>query len=108
MSLAWEITRPQGTVAVSGLFPEPVSLDLMRPLIRELWVTFPICYGYIDGSARLRGGDRPDRPWQGARRAVDDSRASHSKKRQQHFPEWPAEQINRIGEGPPDAVVATG
>jgi threonine dehydrogenase-like Zn-dependent dehydrogenase len=49
MSLAWEITRPQGTVAVSGLFPQPVSLDLMRPLVRELWVTFPICYGYIDG-----------------------------------------------------------
>jgi threonine dehydrogenase-like Zn-dependent dehydrogenase len=49
LSLAWELVRPQGAVAVLGLFPQPVRLDLMRALAREVWVTFPICYGTIDG-----------------------------------------------------------
>jgi threonine dehydrogenase-like Zn-dependent dehydrogenase len=49
MSLAWELARVQGTIAVLGVFPDPVTVDLNRALIREVWVTFPICYGYIDG-----------------------------------------------------------
>jgi threonine dehydrogenase-like Zn-dependent dehydrogenase len=46
---AWELARIQGTVAVLGIFPERVPVDLLRPVIRELWATFPICYGTIDG-----------------------------------------------------------
>jgi threonine dehydrogenase-like Zn-dependent dehydrogenase len=49
MNLAWELARVQGTVAVLGNFPTRMPIDLMRPLIRELWVTFPICYGVVDG-----------------------------------------------------------
>jgi threonine dehydrogenase-like Zn-dependent dehydrogenase len=49
LTLAWDLVRPQGTVAVSGLFPGRVSLDLVRPLAREVWTTFPVCYGVIDG-----------------------------------------------------------
>src|SRR6185295_8910510 len=46
---AWELARVQGTVAVLGIFPDRVPVDLLRPVIRELWATFPICYGAIDG-----------------------------------------------------------
>jgi threonine dehydrogenase-like Zn-dependent dehydrogenase len=49
VNLAWGLTRPQGTVAVLGVFPERVPVDLMRPLMGEVWVTFPACYGVIDG-----------------------------------------------------------
>ncbi len=49
VNLAWELTRPQGTVAVLGIFPERVPVDLLRPVMREVWATFPICYGVIDG-----------------------------------------------------------
>jgi threonine dehydrogenase-like Zn-dependent dehydrogenase len=49
INLAWELTRPQGTVAIVGVFPERVPVDLLRPLMREVWVTFPACYGVIDG-----------------------------------------------------------
>jgi threonine dehydrogenase-like Zn-dependent dehydrogenase len=49
LSLAWELTRIQGTVAVLGIFPDRVPVDLFRPVMREVWATFPICYGVIDG-----------------------------------------------------------
>ncbi len=49
LNLSWELVRPQGTVAVLGVFPDRVPVDLMRPLQQEVWVTFPICYGVIDG-----------------------------------------------------------
>lgn len=46
---AWELARVQGSVAILGIFPDRVPVDLLRPVIRELRVTFPICYGKIDG-----------------------------------------------------------
>jgi L-iditol 2-dehydrogenase len=49
LDLAWHATRVQGTVVVLGIFPDRVPTDLLRPVIRELWATFPICYGTIDG-----------------------------------------------------------
>jgi len=49
VNLAWELVRVQGTVAVLGVFPRRVALDLARPLAREVWATFPVCYGVIDG-----------------------------------------------------------
>jgi threonine dehydrogenase-like Zn-dependent dehydrogenase len=49
VDLSWELCRIQGTVAVLGIFGEPVLVNLLRPVIRELWATFPICYGTIDG-----------------------------------------------------------
>jgi len=49
LNLAWELVRPQGTVSVLGVFPARVPVDLMRPLQNEVWVTFPVCYGVIDG-----------------------------------------------------------
>ena len=49
LSLAWELVKPQGTVAVLGVFPDKLPVDLLRPLQKEVWVTFPICYGTIDG-----------------------------------------------------------
>jgi threonine dehydrogenase-like Zn-dependent dehydrogenase len=49
LNLAWELVRPQGTVSVLGVFPSRVPIDLMRPLQNEVWVTFPVCYGIIDG-----------------------------------------------------------
>lgn len=49
VSLAWELARVQGTVAVLGIFPSRVPVDLLRPVVREIWATFPICYGVIDG-----------------------------------------------------------
>ena len=49
VNLAWDLGRPQGTVAIVGVFPERVEVDLMRPLLREVWATFPVCYGLIDG-----------------------------------------------------------
>jgi threonine dehydrogenase-like Zn-dependent dehydrogenase len=49
VNLAWGLVRPQGTVAIVGIFPGPVEVDLMRPLQREVWATFPIGYGVIDG-----------------------------------------------------------
>ncbi|MGE3908739.1 MAG: zinc-binding dehydrogenase [Chloroflexota bacterium] len=49
LNLAWELVKPQGTVGVLGVFPDPVPVNLLRPLQKEVWVTFPICYGYIDG-----------------------------------------------------------
>jgi L-iditol 2-dehydrogenase len=49
VDLCWELCRIQGTVAVVGIFQEHVPVDLLRPVIRELWATFPICYGVVDG-----------------------------------------------------------
>lgn len=49
VNLAWDLVRPQGTVAVLGVFPERVPVDLMRPLMREAWAAFPDCYGVVDG-----------------------------------------------------------
>ena len=49
LELAWQLVRPQGSVAVLGIFPQPVLLNLMRPVLREVSITFPICYGVIDG-----------------------------------------------------------
>lgn len=47
--LSWELARIQGTVAVLGIFPDRVPVNLLRPVVRELGATFPICYGVIDG-----------------------------------------------------------
>ncbi|TAK26287.1 MAG: Zn-dependent alcohol dehydrogenase [Chloroflexota bacterium] len=49
INLAWDLARIQGTVAIIGIFPDKVAVNLLRPVIRELWATFPICYGIIDG-----------------------------------------------------------
>jgi threonine dehydrogenase-like Zn-dependent dehydrogenase len=49
LNLAWDLVRPQGTVSVLGVFSGPIAVDLMKPLMREVWVTFPICYGVVDG-----------------------------------------------------------
>jgi len=49
LELAWQLVRPQGSVAVLGIFPQPVLLNLLRPTLREVSITFPICYGVIDG-----------------------------------------------------------
>jgi threonine dehydrogenase-like Zn-dependent dehydrogenase len=49
LELAWQLVRPQGIVAVLGIFPQPVLLDLMPPVLREVSIMFPICYGVIDG-----------------------------------------------------------
>ena len=49
VDLAWELARVQGTVAVLGIFPDRVPVNLLRPVMREVWATFPICYGVIDG-----------------------------------------------------------
>jgi threonine dehydrogenase-like Zn-dependent dehydrogenase len=49
LELAFQLVKPQGTVAVLGIFPQAVLLDLMKAIVREVWVTFPICYGVIDG-----------------------------------------------------------
>jgi threonine dehydrogenase-like Zn-dependent dehydrogenase len=49
VNLAWDLVRQQGTVAVLGIFPKRIPVDLFTPVIREAWVTFPICYGVIDG-----------------------------------------------------------
>lgn len=46
---AWDLARPQGSVVVLGIFPQRHSVDLQRPLDRELRVFFPVCYGTIDG-----------------------------------------------------------
>jgi threonine dehydrogenase-like Zn-dependent dehydrogenase len=49
INLSWELVKPQGTVSVLGVFADPMQINLMPPLNREVWVTFPICYGVIDG-----------------------------------------------------------
>lgn len=49
LSTAWELVKPQGKVSVLGVFPDRIPVDLLRPLQKEVWVTFPICYGVIDG-----------------------------------------------------------
>jgi threonine dehydrogenase-like Zn-dependent dehydrogenase len=49
VDLCWELARIQGTVAVVGIFGQPVPVNLLRPVVRELWATFPICYGVVDG-----------------------------------------------------------
>ena len=49
VDLAWELARVQGTVVVLGIFPDRVPVNLLRPVVREIWATFPICYGTIDG-----------------------------------------------------------
>jgi threonine dehydrogenase-like Zn-dependent dehydrogenase len=49
LNLAWDLVRKQGTVAVLGIFPGRMPVDLFTPVMREAWVTFPICYGMIDG-----------------------------------------------------------
>src|SRR4030095_788099 len=40
VDICWQLGRIQGTVAVVGIFQEPVAVDLLRPVIRELWATF--------------------------------------------------------------------
>jgi threonine dehydrogenase-like Zn-dependent dehydrogenase len=49
INLAWDLVKQQGTVAVLGIFPRPMSVDLLKPVMREAWVTFPNCYGVLDG-----------------------------------------------------------
>lgn len=49
INLSWELVKPQGTVSVLGVFADPMRIDLMPALNREVWVTFPICYGVVDG-----------------------------------------------------------
>jgi threonine dehydrogenase-like Zn-dependent dehydrogenase len=49
LATCWEIARIQGTVVVLGIFPQPTTVNVLRPVVRELWATFPICYGTIDG-----------------------------------------------------------
>ena len=49
INLAWDLVRQQGTVAVLGIFPRPLPINLLAPVMREAWVTFPNCYGVIDG-----------------------------------------------------------
>lgn len=49
INLSWDLARPRGTVAVLGVFPDRASVDLIRPLMREIWAAFPNCYGSIDG-----------------------------------------------------------
>jgi threonine dehydrogenase-like Zn-dependent dehydrogenase len=49
LNLAWDLVRPQGTVSVLGVFQGRIPVDLLKPLGREVWVTFPVCYGVIDG-----------------------------------------------------------
>jgi threonine dehydrogenase-like Zn-dependent dehydrogenase len=49
LELVWQLVRPQGTVAVLGIFPQPVRLNLMPAILSEVSMTFPICYGVIDG-----------------------------------------------------------
>lgn len=48
VDLSWELSRVQGTVVVLGIFGQPVPVNLLRPVIRELWATFPICYGVVN------------------------------------------------------------
>ena len=49
VDLCWALGRVQGTVAIVGIFQEPVTVNLLQPVVRELWATFPICYGVVDG-----------------------------------------------------------
>jgi threonine dehydrogenase-like Zn-dependent dehydrogenase len=49
VNLAWDVVRRQGTVAVLGIFRQRVPVDLLTPVMREIWVTFPIGYGVVDG-----------------------------------------------------------
>jgi threonine dehydrogenase-like Zn-dependent dehydrogenase len=49
LELALQLVRPQGHVAVLGIFPQPVLLNLLQPTLSEASITFPICYGVIDG-----------------------------------------------------------
>ena len=49
MELSWKLARRMGTVVVLGVFTGPVPVHLGRPLGRELWAVFPVCYGYQDG-----------------------------------------------------------
>ena len=49
LQLAWQLVRPQGTVSVVGVFSEQVTLDLIPPLVKEVWTTFPACYSVIEG-----------------------------------------------------------
>jgi threonine dehydrogenase-like Zn-dependent dehydrogenase len=49
LNLAWDLVRPQGTVSVLGVFQGRIPIDLLKPLNREVWVTFPICYGVVGG-----------------------------------------------------------
>ena len=49
LNLAWDLVRPQGTVSVLGVFQGRIPVDLLKPLGKEVWVTFPVCYGVIDG-----------------------------------------------------------
>jgi L-iditol 2-dehydrogenase len=49
LQLAWQLVRPQGTVSVVGVFSEQVTLDLIPPLVKEVWTTFPVCYSVIEG-----------------------------------------------------------
>jgi threonine dehydrogenase-like Zn-dependent dehydrogenase len=49
LDLSWELARPQGTVGVLGVFPDPLPVRLLPPLARELRAAFPVCYGVLDG-----------------------------------------------------------
>jgi threonine dehydrogenase-like Zn-dependent dehydrogenase len=50
-NLSMDLARRQGMVIVLGIFPRPVPVDLLKAVDRELWMTFPCCYGTIDGRA---------------------------------------------------------
>src|SRR5262249_12399815 len=49
LNLAWDLVRKRGTGAGLGIFPGRMPIDPFTPVMREAWVTFPICYGVIDG-----------------------------------------------------------
>ena len=49
VDLSANLARRQGLVAVLGIFPDPVPVNLLRVVERELRLVFPVCYGTIDG-----------------------------------------------------------
>jgi threonine dehydrogenase-like Zn-dependent dehydrogenase len=49
VDLCWQVARPQATVVILGIFPDPVPVNLLRPSDWELKVVFPECYSTMDG-----------------------------------------------------------
>ena len=49
VDLCWQVARPQATVVILGIFPDPVPVNLLRPSDWELKVVFPECYSTVDG-----------------------------------------------------------
>ena len=47
--LAYQLVRPQGTVALLGAFPGPVTVDLFPLLLKEVRTIGSACYSIIDG-----------------------------------------------------------